>query len=47
MKLPAFDLRAGPIDREATGYEAFLLHCLGNITEIINYPSRMIDVIGW
>lgn len=46
-KLPALDLRAGPIDKGAAGYEKFLLQCHGNITEIINYPSRMMDVIGW
>lgn len=38
-KLPAFDLRAGPIDKGAAGYETFSLQCHGNITEIINHPS--------
>lgn len=46
-KLPAFDLRAGPIDKGAAGYETFSLRCHGNITEIINYPSGMMDVIRW
>lgn len=47
IKLPAFDLRAGPIDKESAGYETFSLRCHGNITQVINYPSGMMDVIGW
>ena len=35
IKLPAFDLRAGPIDKESAGYETFSLQCHGNITQLL------------